>query len=40
MRGDMARCKERTSWWRIWDRHWRQSINLDNVVLVVDQESC
>jgi hypothetical protein len=29
MRGDVARCKERTSWWRIWDGHWRRSINLD-----------
>jgi hypothetical protein len=29
MRGDVARCKERTSWWRIRDGHWRRSINLD-----------
>jgi hypothetical protein len=29
MRGDVARCKERMSWWRIQDGHWRRSINLD-----------
>jgi hypothetical protein len=28
MRGDVARCKERTSWWRIRDGHWRRNINL------------
>jgi hypothetical protein len=41
MCGDMARCKERTSGWRMRDGHWRRSINLDiYVVLVADQESC
>jgi hypothetical protein len=28
MRGDVARCEERMSWWRIRDGHWRRSTNL------------